>query len=232
VGDYGQILGEEARARWDRGELLLVSQIPAFMRTKNIDPTAMRGGRALLAALRLDCEGRLTFFQHPQHPAVWAALPVDIGSDLQAIDVFKSNEPRVPSPTNTIPHRFTPWFWAAFIKPLEDGKRRWLSDDRYADHDYEWNPPLSAKEIKVTDINNPGLGKPVDKELVLASIKAWADRNEVELNKFEIGSSGDSRKTLSHSRHHLAFESLDVADLKRIKIPLDIVLKLITNERR
>lgn len=113
--------------------------------------------------------------------------------------------------------------WAAFVKPLDSGKRRWLSDDCYLDYDEERAPPPSAKELKVDDIIYPGPGRIVDKLAVLASIGACASRQQVELKRFEIPSSHRTRQV---PVRRLNFEDLDVADLKRIKIPLDIVLRL------
>jgi hypothetical protein len=228
VDDYGQILSEEARARWNSGRLLLLSQIPAFLREHGVEAAELQGGRPLLTALRSDCADQLSFFQKPENSAVWATLPADLGGRLQASDVFRVSETTTPSPSNSIPFRFMPWFWAAFVKPLDSGKRRWLSDDRYSDYDEDRGPPPSAKEIKAEDIKNPGPGRPVEKQVVHASIEAWANRYGVELSRFEISSSNESRRVHVPTRR-LAFETLDAADLKRIKIPLDIVLKLIAH---
>jgi hypothetical protein len=226
VGDYGRILGEEARARWDRGGLLLVSQIPALLREHSIDQGDVQQGRPLLRALKADCAHQLSFFQRPDNSAVWAALPIDIGSRLQAADVFKTHETKSPSPSNAVPFRFRPWFWAAFVKSLDSGKRRWLSDDSYSDTDAERDPPSFAREVTSDDIKTPGAGRSVDKELVLASIEAWARRNQVDLKRFEISSPTEGRKSPTR---RLAFENLDLSDLKRIKVPLDIVMKLLSH---
>ena len=204
---------------------MLLSQIPALLRENSIDPRDVQQGRPLLNALRADCAHQLSFFQHPDNSAVWATLPIDIGSHLQTAEVFKARETKSPSTSNAVPFRFMPWFWAAFVKSLDNGKRRWLSDDSYSDEDADRDPAPFAREVTSDYIRNPGVGRPVDKQIVLASIEAWASKNSIDLKRFEIQAPTEGRKALTK---RLAFETLDVSDLKRIKIPLDIAMKLLS----
>jgi len=226
VADWVEKLVEEARTRWSEGRLLLLSQIPAFLRDRGIDLTGVQAGRPLLTTLRKDCAHELSFFQDPENPAVWAALPSDVSTNLEAANVFASRPSTGFSPTPVSAFRFKPWFWAAFVKQIETGKRRWVLQNRYLDASGDRPVPPSAREVVPDDVVYPGTGQPVDSAAVSASIEAWVKRNGVDLAEFNAGGSVHGHQGNEPVRR-LAFESLDSADLRRIKIPMDIVLKLI-----
>ncbi len=230
MGDWKAALVEEARSRWQTGKLLLLSQIPRFLKTQGIEPTDVQAGRSLLNALRMDCAQELSLFQDPKNAAVWAAIPSDVGAKLQGPDVFSSfrrTSDEASSPTESSSVKFKPWFWAAFVKPIENGKRRWILSNRYLDESTPDNRGdlTNAREVVSDDIRYPGPEQPVNKSEVSAAIEDWATRNQVDLSDFEA----DQPEPKAHQPlKHLSFESLDISDLRRISVPLDIVMKLIT----
>jgi hypothetical protein len=119
------------------------------------------------------------------------------------------------------------WFWSAFVKTLEDGKRRWILESRYTDQTGGDPPVGSLAEVLPSDIKNPGAEAPVNTKEVTESIEKWSDRTGVPLARFLLHPGLPSLQR-EHTRPKLLLDltALDRNDLERILIPLDIVLKL------
>ena len=229
MSSWIEILEAEAQAKWDSGKPLLGSQIPPILQSHGVDLSKALAGRPLLTALRFDAAETLGLVQHPLHAAVWAIVPRSVADSTDPQSIFSVKKaavtPEVKPPQNI--QKFKPWFWSAFVKLLEPGKRRWLFDGRFIDIEVtEPKPSQSAIEILATDIANPGAGVRADPMAVLNAIKTWASRHDLSIVQYEA-SDDDIYGVLRTQRTHLAFESLEIDDLKRIVIPLDIVMKLL-----
>jgi len=228
VADWIALLEHEAKTRWDNGKLLLLSQIPPVLRENGIDVHETLAGRPLLTALKLEGAGHIALVQHPIHSAVWAALPKNVADANDARTIFPlPTTPNIAVFTEDT-QKFQPWFWAAFVKVLEPGRRRWLLANSFVDHEAA-APQLAENAYEVTraDIVNPGPSMPVDRVAVLKSIEAWAVRNRLELSRFELSHGNHRSQEIARAKIHLPFDSLDSDDLKRIVVPLDIVMKLL-----
>jgi len=231
--DWISIVLREATSRWTNGRLLLLSQIPAVLRGNGIEPSEIQGGRPLLTALKVDStevdgSRRLQCVQNPENSAVWAAVPPDVAAANDPQTIFAGQSPVrtvLQSPTSV--RLFKPWFWAAFVKNIENGMRRWILRNQYLDTMQDARLSTGIAEVLVADVINPGQDIPVDRGAVLRSIENWAKRNSIDLAQFEAPAPVPHKRDAAARIEPLDFESLDAEDLKRITIPLDIVFKLL-----
>jgi hypothetical protein len=201
----------EAQTRWNnQRKLLLLSQIPSFLRSQGVEIDQVLAGRPLMLALRYDGADRLALVQNPFHSAVWAALPKAIADAADPQNLFTRKIEAPISSENNSPSRvrFKPWFWAAFIKALEPDHKRWLTPDHFVDQPHAEVPPDIPNILMITN-----------------TIEKWAKSNGIELSPFELRDSESSGR--ESKKTSLSFESLDQDDLRRIVIPLDIVFKLL-----
>jgi len=228
VEGWIKILAEEADRRWEQGTPLLLSQIPAVLTAANIDPASVQSGRQLLLALKADAAEVLTFFQHPENKAVWAAVTREKAAGHTAESAFKRMakskaiaEPKEYAETK----RFIVWFWSAFIKELELGKTRWILEGRFLDRIGEARPEGAVAEVDRSEIAYPGPQTTANSREVVEKIEAWSRRTGISIDVYTV--QGSQREPDVRSKTILDLSKLSSIDLQRIFIPLDIVLKLI-----
>jgi hypothetical protein len=229
LADWIAALAKVAQQRWDDGrKLLLVSQIPAVLSAEGTDVLAMRGGRPLLTALKAEAGDNLHFVQHPVHTAVWAVLPKKVASTVDMRTIFDKPDAAKSVDIIQVARKYKGWFWAAFVKALEPGKRRWLGAGHFRDENAPISqPPDGCIEVLESDVVNPGLGVPPDEAAVLESMSKWALRNSISLNPFKVVNTASDHASQKKHSISLAFDSLGTEDLSRIFVPLDIVFKLL-----
>lgn len=233
LSDWIDTLAREARRLWEDGKrLLLLSQVPTYLASQKIDVVAARNGRPLRTAVEADADGRVKLFERPGHSAVHAVLPKDLAEKLNAETIFERSSAAKPLPLSPAgATSFKPWFWAAFIKSLPPGKRRWITSERFLDLGKDESPQAGAREVLPDDIQYPGPGVTADRDIVLAAIHKWAVRNEVDRREFEASAAtahapAPATKMIARAASS-PFDLLEPEDLRRIYIPLDIVMKLI-----
>jgi hypothetical protein len=122
--------------------------------------------------------------------------------------------------------RYKKWFWAAFIKPLESGQRRFILADRWIDIPESGVAPADALPIQRDEIVESQPGTSLDYDIVHKAIDLWASCTSADLKHFHL-SSGSVARPAAHAASLSQLASLDVEDMKRIMVPLDVVLKLI-----
>jgi hypothetical protein len=228
LADWISTLEMEAQTRWNnQRKLLLLSQIPSFLRSQGVEIDQVLAGRPLMLALRYDGADRLALVQNPFHSAVWAALPKAIADAADPQNLFTRKIEAPISSENNSPSRvrFKPWFWAAFIKALEPDHKRWLTPDHFVDQPHAEVPPANAILLDTEYIANLNPEDIPNILMITNTIEKWAKSNGIELSPFELRDSESSGR--ESKKTSLSFESLDQDDLRRIVIPLDIVFKLL-----
>ena len=157
--------------------------------------------------------------QHQTKKELVGVLPiaVDVSSEGGADNLLERTR---KSETATIP-RFHPAFWAAFRKPLEESKRRYLTDTE----------PVRFRDVSFDDerlgIEIGGeyiVGIDADPSQVQQKIQAWCENSEVDAKIYlmtnQVGSE-EPRDLLDR-----LLDSLESSELERVTMPLDVILKL------
>ena len=118
--------------------------------------------------------------------------------------------------------RFSSAFWAAFRKPVDETKRRYVSRQgpvQFLDVSPSDKPPgyieIDRKYI---------VGSDVDSDRVLRVAQDWLEDHEIDSKDYIEKPAPRSRRP--HDLLDQLFDVLDINDLKRITMPLDIVFKL------
>jgi hypothetical protein len=94
--------------------------------------------------------------------------------------------------------------WPAFIKPVEQGKRRYLNLEQFVFTDVTRKPAGKWKEVKQEYIAALGPSEPIDSLAIQGEIRRWAGDNNVPL------------ETLVETAIDAANEGPSVSDLVRI----------------
>ena len=128
--------------------------------------------------------------------------------------------------SGVVRHRLHPAFWAAFRKPLDEGKERYiLFDDGNIGFD---DLPLGASSAEGVLI--PGervVGPGATVEETYENAKAWAEENNLDIERFRHSVSvEDSGPLPANDLLGKLIVALEVEDLRKISIPMEVVAKL------
>lgn len=162
---------------------------------------------------------QVTVIQHQARKELVGAVPIAVdvaaeGGEDDLLERVRRQE------TATIP-RFHPAFWAAFRKPVEDSKRRYITDVE----------PIVFRDVSAHD---EGFGVEVDREYIVEldskpsevhrKIQGWLEDHDVDLETYLI--TRQERPAEPRDLLDLMLHSLDPSELERVTMPLDVILKL------
>ena len=153
-------------------------------------------------------------------PPIFAALPANIGQEVDVDDLLAEKR-RERSSVRV--RRFLPAFWAAFRVPLDESKRRFVSTRapvRFQDESDEVGRS-GFVEVQRQHITTGD----ADDAVVQQQISEWLQRNELNDEAFLVASRSGTDLPHDDLLGRLLV-SLEPDDLKRMSIPLDVVLKL------
>lgn len=202
------------RQHWsDEQTPLLLSRLGGY---DDIGAYARSVASGLEAYLRHRLADRVTVIRHSANPTVVAAVPAGAAGEH---DFDSLLEKPVSSSPDTSQPRFVPALWAAFRRPLDEGKERYVSVKRpirfvdVAPGEHPENRVVIPREC-ISDA--PG---------VVERITQWLEVNELDSRPFLFEELAGERLPSNDvlGRFLLA---LDPGDMTRISIPLDIVNKL------
>lgn len=154
-------------------------------------------------------------------PPVLAALPANVEEAVDVDDLL-SKLRRERSSTRV--QRFHPAFWAAFRVPLDESKRRFVSTRvpiRFQDTSLDGSDRAGFVEVQREYITE------ADDAAVHQRISAWLQTHELDNEAFLVTDNATAPTDLP--RDDLLgrlLVSLESDELKRMSIPLDVVLKL------
>ena len=178
-------------------------------------------GLSLRAYLQRELADRVKVIKHSTKPVLIGAIPATETVD-DDVDTLLERTTRIRSVQVT--RRFHPAFWAAFRKPLDESKRRYISvqtpvyfqdgmpEDRPEGFVEIESQYIAASDAETAEVEQKARSWLVDKEIEEAPF-LWRDKTEIE--------NLPAKDLLSR-----LLLSLDVDDLRRISMPLDIVRKL------
>jgi hypothetical protein len=222
VKHWLDIVAEAAEERWSEGRPFFFAQIPPLLRRADVNLKEVLRGRTLKEALAVEGQQRFRLVNDPRNPLAWAVIPFVASKEVSLDALFsptKRPQEAPQSPARSIP-RFRKSFWAAFVRTLEPGKKRYISKDGFDDIPDDEPARIDGIPVEPDDIQSPPQGAPVDTDAVYSAIRGWAERTGAKLGDYLISRS-------SQERHSLSFASIDPEDMKRIMVPLDVVLKLL-----
>jgi hypothetical protein len=222
VDDWLEIIADAAEQRWTAGRPLFFAQIPSLLQGAEVDLREVLRGRTLKEALELEGGQRFQLVNDPNRTNVWAIIPNAAPKDISLDALFTPmTEPQnAPvSVSRPIP-RFKKSFWAAFIRSLSPGKKRYVSRDGFEDISENDLGPAVGIPVNPDDIVSIPPGAQVDTDAVYSAIRIWAERTGAKLGDYLAAGP-------SQQRHSLSLDLIDPEDMKRIMVPLDVVLKLL-----
>lgn len=182
--------------------------------------TKQRAG-SLSAYLSQELADRIRVIQHSAKPPLIGAIPADAVTTNDDVDVLLDQT--CNQSTKTMP-RFHPAFRAAFRKPLDEAKRRYMNVQAPV-HFRDVNPkdrPDGFIEIERAYI----VGPDAETAEVQQRMRDWLDTNGIEPMLFFRTSQPAARYSPSNDLLDRLLLALNADDLKRISMPLDIVSKL------
>jgi hypothetical protein len=218
--NWQDILKDRALDLFQKQQILLLSKVPKVLADAGISSSDYLQGRRLKAAIELDAKCDLKLIHNPDSALEWAVVPNEI-LDSDILQLFKSRanvNPEIP--------QLQKWFYAAFVKALPAGHRRFVLESGFEDRLAEGAQPSNVLEIFETEIlKNQGDVK-IPSTLVVSAAEKWCARNNLQISKFEDRGSSHLPQAQLGSKNILDISALTEADLKRIVLPLDIVLKI------
>ena len=222
--DLDNRIVDEVHRHWnDRGIPLLLSQL-GTRDGGEIARQARQVAGGLAAYVRRRLADRVRVVRHSSKPVLIGAIPADVDQDT--ISDFDELLSRTQSgPVKATP-RFRPAFWAAFRRPLEDTKRRYMSVRdplRFVDATPDERPDDSI-EVQREYI----VGPDAETGDVLQQAQAWLTSNENVMESAPYLTKERLRATPFPTDDLLGrlLLSLEPEDLERISMPLDVVGKL------
>lgn len=224
MNDWRKILEEQSRLTFERlGRGLLLSRVPAVLRENGVEPQELLQGRKLLEYLSQEENDAFRLIQNEQCPAVWALVPHDA-------DLVKPYSQYFPSSSNEEhrPPRFIPVVWQAFIRPLAEGFRRWLTIDGYMRFDDKPQEECieGAVEVEAEYISNESSTVRSNVE-VINNIENWAARHEIHVPKLLVARKPDQDSKENRSALVEFLKAIRPEDRSRISIPGDVLSKLL-----
>ena len=177
---------------------------------------------SLGAYLRHRLADRVRVIHHSTNPAVAGAIPADAGIPENADFDILLDQTRGRA-VEAAP-RYHPAFWAAFRKPLDETSRRYMSvqpPPRFQDASPE-DRPDGFVEITREYI----VGLDVEEREVHQRIQDWLAENGLDSGSFLSKSKAIAVHLPSDDLLGRLLLVLEPDELKRISMPLDVVLKL------
>lgn len=181
----------------------------------------IQGGRTLRETIATEASQQVELVRNPNAELVWGVVPksAELPEDLSLL--FKRTA--VVGPQSP---RYQRWFWTAFIKPIRPHCKRYISDGAFADIPELEREPAGAIPVLESDIVDSPSEVPDDYARVQKSILKWAARTGISVERFYLGATAQRVESRAASFPSEKFAALDIDDLKRIMVPLDVVLKL------
>ena len=200
------------RQHWDEEQTpLLLSTLGAV---GDIREHVKNEGSNLAGYLRNRLAGQIRVIRHTDNPTVVAAVPTGASGDFDSLlDQVRGRHAGADA------SRFAPALWAAFRRPLDDTKERYVSVKR----------PIRFIDVALEERPEGRIAVPreyiSEASGVYERIEKWIQENNIARAPllFEIRAGEKLPASDVLGRFLLALEPEDLA---RVSIPLDIVKKL------
>jgi hypothetical protein len=203
---------------------------PALLQEQGVQLNDVLKGRKLKEAIMEDAAEVVRLQPDPDRPLSWFIIPASVSPNESRSPTLIERS-KVPS-HGAVPKYKRP-FWAAFIKRIPEGRRRYIYQNglKFDDLPNSVHPPIGGYEV--TDeylVGSDMLSEDDYRGAVNAAIERWLGASKLSSTDFLDGAPEKPTKMSARGSESARFlgplASLPDADLKRIVIPLDIILKL------
>ena len=204
----------------DRNKPLLLSQLGAHDDGK-LAATARQEAGGLAAYIRSRLAERVRVIQHDEMPVLVGAVPADAGIDEYggANALLERTRSQISGTT-----RLQPALWAAFRKPLDESRARYVS--HRAPVHFE-DVPLGEPPLgEFTEVERSYIVDTAEASQVQGKIEDWLAANNLDSTAFRASKGHESKSLPANDLLGRILVALDPDQLRRITMPLDVVDKL------
>jgi hypothetical protein len=198
-------------------------------------------GKRLRDFIETDLSDALRLERWSRYKNISGMFPKDavLTDEIDSYFEFLTPEPREGQP---VP-RYNPSFWAAFVKPLQPGQRRFISiafPIKFEDLSED------TEDAERLEIDRALIVSPTESDrdrIVLENIQTWLKRHKLDGSSFLMRSRPEfahlswdrtrmgAESPYGHSELEYLIEAVGNRDLARIHLPLDIVARLLGKRR-
>lgn len=210
------------------GRGLLLARLGTALRYENVSVDAVLNGRKLASVLRESLTDVVTVVSSPAHPQLIGAFPVGKAPTDVSADSFDTSQILTRPALNV--RRYDPRFWAAFTKPIAEGKKRVVSLDPigFTDIDEASEADSGGFDLAASYIcARNGITKADYEQAVIESLEQWLTENNVEFHQVEQGASSRKQEIKDRNILEQMLRLLSEEQQRRISLPLDVIAKLI-----
>jgi hypothetical protein len=229
--DWTQILLHEVNARLEVGRRLYLAQVPALLRRNGVNIADITRGRKLLELVQAEASEVLLARLDSSLPGGWYLEPAN--EQEHGGNLLGPSQAKPARRAHTVPRRFLKPFWTAFIKRIPEGHRRFIGLDGNWFQDIRGAEPIPRSGIEITpdELADADLLLEDDNAAAIeAAIEKSVNSRKLNVEQFVIqpGRSVERVSIDQRQKWLSAMAGMSPADQSRIKIPLDIVLKLLS----
>lgn len=223
-----EIVKQMVMREWeDNGKALLLARLGQALSRQGYDLRAWHKGKGLASAIEKKIGKDLQIIISPSDPLVSAALPKSVKLESDLNKYFAQPTERVSS-LSVEKIRFNQRLWTAFSRTLQNGKARYFFlDSRMNFSDVPVSEASDGIRIPDEKIISGVSNKEERDKSVEQNIISWLHENRINPSAVKADAVEKKNKIeQTESVFDSIVKSLDISDLRRINIPLDIVLKL------
>ncbi|MDA9450763.1 MULTISPECIES: hypothetical protein [unclassified Bradyrhizobium] len=228
MADWIDVLESNVVSWWAvRGRAFPMALAPATLKAEGVDYQAILNGRKLREAISTEGATKLRVVQNPADKLSWGLVPAGVTLDADLSKLF-ATAPEEQQPPQI---RFMRPVWAAFARRLNTGMRRFFVDSNFLDFVDIGSgemPPGQGVEVLSSDLPEATLLDSPNRDAeIIKAITAWAKAHNIPLDSLDqLKYRQASHAPASKGGRRLDLSAFSEEDLRRIKIPLDLVLKL------
>ena len=221
--DLDSRIVELVREFWEEHRIPLLLSRLGNQENGRIAEMAKKKAGNLRTYLRRELAGKVQVIQHSAKFPVIGAIPAgaEIPENTDFDTLLEKTHRRLEAEATP---RYHPAFWAAFRKPLDETSRRYMSvqsPPRFQDASPE-DRPDGFVEITREYI----VGLDVEEREVHQKIQNWLAANGLDPKSFLSKSKAIATHLPSDDLLGRLLLALEPDELKRISMPLDVILKL------
>ena len=204
----------------DHKKPLLLSQLGA-RDDGNLAAQAKQEAGGLAAYIRSRLAERVRVIQHDEMPALVGAVPADAGiEEYGGANVLLERTRSQLSGTT----RFHPALWAAFRKPLDESRTRYVSHT--VPVHFEDVPPSEQPLGEFTEVERSYILDTAEASQVQRKIEDWLAANNLDSGAFHVAKGHEKKSLPANDLLGRMLVALDPDQLRRTTMPLDVVDRL------
>lgn len=233
---FGDVL-EIVLDSWGREKTALpLARLGQLLRVRGYVLSEQLKGKKLADFISSNFQGRLKIISHPSKALTLGVLPFDVKVEGDVESYFRKKNPSDGLSVSAKQPRFHRGVWLAFTQELEQGFVRTLFLEprpHFKDVSESAEDVYGKLKIGLNDIisNEASISSAGSAEAIVRAIVDWAARNEVPMDRLCHNGSHKSESIFDARRLHGSLlerivNALSEEELKEVKIPLNVVKKL------